>query len=89
MTTELLLWLDPTALPPPVQKAMSEIGPFLWRGFTLKEIARRLDPARSEDWVSNRLAVTRSAIAEQVREAAGDELDPELRARLEAYAPAT
>lgn len=57
----------------------------LWRGFTLKEIAQRLDPPRSEDWVSSRLAEVRHAIAEQVLETAGDELDAEVRRALERY----
>jgi hypothetical protein len=86
MTTELLHWLDPGALPPKEKKAMSEIGPFLWRGFTLKEIGTRLDPPRSGDYVGNRIAEVRQAIAQHVLDVAGDELPAELRARLEQYA---
>jgi hypothetical protein len=36
--------------------------------------------------VASRIAEARTAIAEQVLENAGDELDDELRARLEAFA---
>lgn len=83
LTTELLQWLDPEALPPRVKATMPEIGPFLWRGYNHAEIAQRLN--RSEDWVSARVAEARRAIAEQVLEVAGDELPAELRARLEAF----
>jgi hypothetical protein len=68
-----------------VQTSLTEIGPFLWTGFTLGEIGRQLDPPRGEDWVSTRIAEARRAIAEQVLVAAGDELPAELRARLEQY----
>jgi hypothetical protein len=88
MTQAILERMDPSALPARVKATMPEIGPFLWSGYTLAEIASRLDPPRSEDWVSNRLGEARRAIAEQVLEAAGDELDEELRQRLEHYAGA-
>jgi hypothetical protein len=85
LTDLILEAIDAETLPPKVQKAMGEIGPFLWRGFTYTEIARRLD--RSEDWVSMRVVEARTAIAEQVLETAGDELPEDLRMRLEAFLP--
>jgi hypothetical protein len=88
MTQAILERIDPGALPPRVKAAMPEIGPYLWTGYTLAEIASRLDPPRSEEWASARVAEARRAIAAQVLENAGDELDPALRPRLERYVSA-
>jgi hypothetical protein len=64
---------------------MEAAGSYLQRGFSREQIGRRLDPPRSEDWVAARVAEVRAEMARQALETAGDELDAELRARLETY----
>lgn len=81
--TELLFWIDPGALPKSIQALMEQIGPSLVRGLTNKELGARF--GKSEDWAQSRVRLLRRAIAEHVLETAGNDLDPELRARLERY----
>jgi len=57
--------LDPAALPPEVQQMLAELGPFLANGWTFTEIGQRI--GRSDDWVSQKVAEVRQAIAEQTR----------------------
>jgi hypothetical protein len=78
--------IDPTALPPRIQNLLDEPRPFLTLGLGYREIAERLQPPRSDDWVSARVAEIRRAWARQLLEA-GDDRDDALRARLERYAP--
>ena len=85
MTEAIHESIDPTALPPRIQSLLDELGPFLTLGLGHREIAERLQPPRSEDWVAARVAEIRRAWARQVLEAAGDELGEDMRARLERY----
>lgn len=82
MTEAIHESIDPTALPPKIQSLLEELGYFLQLGLAPREIGERLEPRRSEDWVSGRVAEIRRAWAEQVLEVAGDKLDAEQRSRL-------
>jgi len=44
---------------------LAELGPFLANGWTFTEIGQRI--GRSDDWVSQKVAEVRQAIAEQTR----------------------
>ena len=77
--------IDTSSLPPTISRSLDEIGPFLTAGYNFAETAKRLDPPRSAEWVATQVARARSAMATQVLENAGDELDAELRARLESF----
>jgi hypothetical protein len=76
--------LDPSPLPPKIQSLLDELGPYLTAGLGYSEIAERLQPHRSTDWVATRVGEIRRAIAANVLE--GDELPAELRADLEDFA---
>lgn len=65
---------------------LEELGPYLTAGLGYKEIGERLQPPRSEDYVATNVAKIRQAIAENVLANAADDLAPEMRARLEAFA---
>jgi predicted MarR family transcription regulator len=79
--TEILNWIDPTALPRKVRTALQEIGPFLARGLTYREIGTEV--GRSEDWVAARVAEIREAlVAEALKRA--DSMRDDVRERIEA-----
>jgi ParB-like chromosome segregation protein Spo0J len=83
MTETILELADPSRLPPTIQTLGEQLGPFLTAGLNYRQIAEEL--GRSEDWVADRVHLLRSALAANALEVAGDELDVELRARLEAF----
>jgi hypothetical protein len=81
--TEIIPWIDPSRLLPRTRILLDELGPFLVRGLTLKEIGRAL--GKSEDWASSRVRMLREDLARHVLAEAGEELPAELRERLERY----
>ena len=62
---------------------LETLGPYLTHGLTLAQIGAELN--RSEDWASTQVQRLREDLARHVLEEAGDELRPDLRARLERY----
>jgi hypothetical protein len=84
--TEILDWIDPTALPPGVQTALTEIGPLLVNGLTYREIANRLTPARSEDYVAAKVKLIRQALGEEALRRS-DGMRADLRDRIRALSP--
>jgi hypothetical protein len=83
--TELLEWIDVSLLPPRTRLVLEAVGPSLTSGLNHAETGRRL--GRSEDWVTERVAELRKALAANALEAGGDELPAKLKARLEALVP--
>lgn len=83
MTTTILERIDPSALPERTTTLLELLGPSLAAGLDYAATGKRL--GRSQDWVAEHVRELRSAIADQVL-AAGEGLDPELRARLEVFA---
>lgn len=81
--TEILAWINPATLPPSTVTLLNELGPYLTRGLTYVEIARKLD--HSEDWVSSRVRTLREDLARNALDEAGDDMRSELRARLAEY----
>lgn len=79
--TAILDWIDPTRLPPEVQESLTLIGPYLASGLTYRQIGERLSPARSEDWVSTRVAAVKQELIAQALERV-DEMDARLRERV-------
>lgn len=60
----------PTGISPAARSALDEIGDLLVEGLTYREIAVRLDPARSEDYVAGRVALLKRELGPLLLEAA-------------------
>jgi len=81
--TEILDWIDPTALPERIQDELEEVGPLLAHGLTYREIAERI--GGSEDYVAAAVHRIRAALVDEALTRA-DEMSEALRARLEELA---
>ncbi len=85
ITGAVLERLDPTLLDTSTTSLLEQLGPYLALGLNHAEIGRRLRPPRTDEWVGARVREIRKALAANVLENAGDDLDPDVRVRLEAH----
>jgi hypothetical protein len=78
--TEILDWIDPSALPERVRASLGLLGPWLALGLTYREIGERV--GYSEDYVANHVRAIRFALVAEALTRA-DDMSEALRERLE------